>query len=85
MTWILMCGRYDLGGSSDRLSDLAQAIPLGAELGPICSRRLPSSSTPGERRRQAIYRFSRVRESMVCVSPGCQIEADSAHDGQHGF
>ena len=28
--------------------------------------------------------FSRTRES-VCVLPGCQIEADSAHDGQHGF
>lgn len=42
-------------------------------------------SSPGERRRQAVCRFSRVRESMVCVLPGCQIEANSAHDGQHGF
>ena len=29
--------------------------------------------------------FSRTRESRVCVLPGCQIEADSAHDGEHGF
>ena len=46
---------------------------------------LGTLSSPGERRRQAVCRFSRVRESRVCVLPGCQIEADSAHDGEHGF